>query len=112
MENEFEAPKKQVNGWKWSTIIVSIVSVITISFMGFALFNQNQAGMNGQGNMPTNGQSQMGGSDETYGTPPSGAPGQQQGGGSSGSSDDTDADTGASLSPGSDSTDGTSSNSL
>ncbi|MBC1435613.1 hypothetical protein HB848_09705 [Listeria rocourtiae] len=100
MNNEFEtAPKKQVNKWKWSTIIVSIVSVMTISFMGFALFNQNQAEMNNDGYMPSSGHSQMGGTDETYGTPPSGGPRSQQGDGTSGSSDDTDANSGASLNP-------------
>ncbi|MBC1458026.1 hypothetical protein [Listeria newyorkensis] len=112
MNNETEtAPKKQVNKWKWSTIIVSVISVVTISFMGFALFNQNQAGMNGPGNMSSNNQSQMGGTDESYGTPPSGGPSGQQGG-TSDSSGDTDANSGASINPDTDSSTSSSSNSI
>ncbi|EAD5326104.1 hypothetical protein EUA82_01970 [Listeria monocytogenes] len=61
------------NKWKWSTIIVSILSVIIISVLSYQLYSVSQ-------NTPennTNGTMQgPGGSEMPSGTPPSGEPGQ------------------------------------
>ncbi|EKZ4847530.1 TPA: hypothetical protein H1082_002630 [Listeria monocytogenes] len=78
---EMEQPEKKViirgkgihNKWKWSTIIVSILSVIIISVLSYQLYSVSQ-------NTPennTNGTMQVpGGGEMPSGTPPSGEPGQ------------------------------------
>lgn len=77
---EMEQPEKKViirgkgihNKWKWSTIIVSILSVIIISFLSYQLYSVSQ-------NTPENNTGTMqgpGGSGVPSGTPPSGEPGQ------------------------------------
>ncbi|HFK0593952.1 TPA: hypothetical protein ACGXOK_001468 [Listeria monocytogenes] len=78
---EMEQPEKKViicgkgihNKWKWSTIIVSILSVIIISVLSYQLYSVSQ-------NIPennTNGTMQgPGGGEMPSGTPPSGEPGQ------------------------------------
>ncbi|TYV86172.1 hypothetical protein FZ078_01225 [Listeria monocytogenes] len=95
---EMEQPEKKViirgkgihNKWKWSTIIVSILSVIIISVLSYQLYSVSQ-------NTPennTNGTMQgPGGSEMSSGTPPSGEPGQapdsSDGSSDSGTSDST-----------------------
>ncbi|EFR88749.1 hypothetical protein IA759_01045 [Listeria marthii] len=85
---EMEQPEKKLiirgkgihNKWKWSTIIVSILSVIIISVLSYQLYSVSQ-------NTPENNTGTMqgpGGSGEPSGTPPSGQPGQAPG-----SSDDS-----------------------
>lgn len=80
---EMEQPEKKViirgkgihNKWKWSTIIVSILSVIIISVLSYQLYSVSQ-------NIPENNTGTMqgpGGSGGPSGTPPSGQPGQAPG---------------------------------
>ncbi|MBC1393030.1 hypothetical protein [Listeria innocua] len=77
---EMEQPEKKViirgkgihNKWKWSTIIVSILSVIIISVLSYQLYSVSQ-------NKPENNNETMqgpGGGEMPSGTPPSGEPGQ------------------------------------
>ncbi|EFR98096.1 conserved hypothetical protein, partial [Listeria ivanovii FSL F6-596] len=85
---EMEQPEKKIvirgkgihNKWKWSTIIVSIFSVIIISVLSYQLYSVSQ-------NSPENSTGSMrqgpGGEGAPSGTPPSLEPGQN-----SGSSDD------------------------
>ncbi|MBC2182933.1 hypothetical protein HCB33_06100 [Listeria sp. FSL L7-0233] len=85
---EMEQPEKKLiirgkgihNKWKWSTIIVSILSVIIISVLSYQLYSVCQ-------NTPKNKTGTMQGPDGSggpSGTPPSGQPGQAPG-----SSDDS-----------------------
>ncbi|MBC1542963.1 hypothetical protein [Listeria cossartiae] len=85
---EMEQPEKKLiirgkgihNKWKWSTIIVSILSVIIISVLSYQLYSVSQ-------NTPENNTGTMQGPDGSggpSGTPPSGQPGQAPG-----SSDDS-----------------------
>ncbi|MBC1479802.1 hypothetical protein [Listeria seeligeri] len=100
---EMEQPEKKVvirgkgihNKWKWSTIIVSILSVIIISVLSYQLYSVSQ---NSPGNNTGTMQQGPGGNGAPSGTPPSGEPG-----GNPGSSDDS-TDSGTSDGSSSDST--------
>ncbi|EMX5393414.1 hypothetical protein ACNRUQ_000213 [Listeria innocua] len=95
---EMEQPEKKViirgkgihNKWRWSTIIVSILSVIIISVLSYQLYSVSQ-------NTPENNNGTMqgpGGNGAPSGTPPSGEPGQAPSDDSSdsGTSDSTNSD--------------------
>ncbi|MBF2379094.1 hypothetical protein IBB71_06690 [Listeria welshimeri] len=79
MEEMIQPEKKVIirgkgvhNKWKWSTIIVSVLSVIIISFLSYQLYSVSQ-------NNPVNSNGTMqgpSGDGAPSGTPPSGEPGQ------------------------------------
>lgn len=79
MEEMIQPEKKVIirgkgvqNKWKWSTIIVSVLSVIIISFLSYQLYSVSQ-------NNPANSNGTMqgpSGDGAPSGTPPSGEPGQ------------------------------------
>ncbi|AHI54966.1 hypothetical protein ACP0AK_06735 [Listeria ivanovii] len=100
---DMEQPEKKIvihgkgihNKWKWSTIIVSILSVIIISVLSYQLYSVSQ---NNPGNSTGTMQQGPGGDGAPSGTPPSLEPGQNP------ESSDDDSNTGTSDNDSSDST--------